>query len=633
MNKNLFWRFLAILGITFLSFQLAAQSLVIDSLSRIVDGKESFTKSKRIEAKGHLARLMVLSDKFVEAHELMDEAIRDSWEEKDKKHGAFIYATLAYVYMQQDSLLNAVEAIDSAAWYADRTEDKKMKGYVMLRQGWLAYVLGDNELAYGKLLEALRLLEGEGAYEYESSIYHHLAGISARLNDPAKQQLYTRLCMDAALKSMAPDAIINSYLSMGSSYLSRYRKDSSDKSLLDSSLYYNKLLLSYADAHDERIALKSTKGIGALNVANLYFEFYPQSYRDSAAIYLDQALEIGRQVDYPEIIANSYGILSGFAMRDGDYRKAEDLLKSAMLEISERPKTGLLVKSRISNALAEVNEKKGDPVQALAYYKDYISIYKEIFNKEKAGVIQQLDARYQSEKKEIELEVTKKEAQLAKKLNYFYILLILAFAFALFFLYRSYHFRLKASSQQQLLLERAKSRAELEAQLEAEKNTRLQTERELMKERLERLERELLAGTLHAEEKNRLVDGLRARLLTLDREDPLHRQLEKIVSRNIEIDKGYREAKSDIADIRPEFIARLQEKSKQTLTRLDLKYCSYILMGQSNKEIAARLNVDPKSIRMARYRIKQKLNLEKEQTLDQYITELGSAVNRSVDLQ
>ena len=612
--------------------QLAAQSLLIDSLNRIVDGKEAYSSGDRIEALGNLARLSVIEDKFEESHLLSEQAIKASWNEKDRKYGAFIYATMAYAYIQQDSLAKGVEALDSAVWYASRTDDKKMKGYVKLRQGWLDYVLGDNELAYERMLEALRILHGQNAFEYESNIYHHLAGISSRLNDPAKQLLYTRLCLDAALKSNNPDAIVNSYLSMGSSYLSRYRRDKSDNSLLDSSLYYNKLLLAFADSHDKRIALKSTKGIGALNIANLFLEFYPLSYRDSAEMYLEMALEIGRQVDYPEIIANSYGILSGYAMQDRDYMKAENLLKSAMSEISERPKTGLLVKSRISSALAEVNEKRGNPAMALSYYKDYMDLYKEMFNQEKSAVINRLDARYQSDKREIELLATKQEAELSKKLNYIYMLLILAFALIVFFLYRSYYFSLKASSQQQLMLERAKSRAELEAQLEVEKNTRLQAERELMEEKLERLERELLAGTLHAEEKNRLVESLKCKLLTMDSDDPLHRQIERMVSRDIEIDKGFREIKSDIADIRPEFIARLQEKSRQKLTRLDLKYCSYILMGQSNKEIASRLNVDPKSIRMARYRIKQKLNLEKEQTLDQYIIELGSMVNRPTHL-
>ncbi|MGX7835609.1 hypothetical protein ACWKSR_10705, partial [Campylobacter fetus subsp. venerealis] len=112
----------------------------------------------------------VLADRFEEAHELLDEAKRESWKEKDKKYGAFIYATLTYMHLQQDSLLKAVDTIDSAVWYADRTEDKKTKGFVKLRQGWVDYILGDNELAYGKMLEALRQLEGEDAHEYESNI-------------------------------------------------------------------------------------------------------------------------------------------------------------------------------------------------------------------------------------------------------------------------------------------------------------------------------------------------------------------------------------------------------------------------------------------------------------------------------
>lgn len=67
------------------------------------------------------------------------------------------------------------------------------------------------------------------------------------------------------------------------------------------------------------------------------------------------------------------------------------------------------------------------------------------------------------------------------------------------------------------------------------------------------------------------------------------------------------------------FFENLQQKAGHTLTRLDLKYCSYILMGMSNKEISVRLSIEPKSIRMARYRIKQKLGLDKDANLDHFI--------------
>jgi DNA-binding CsgD family transcriptional regulator len=58
------------------------------------------------------------------------------------------------------------------------------------------------------------------------------------------------------------------------------------------------------------------------------------------------------------------------------------------------------------------------------------------------------------------------------------------------------------------------------------------------------------------------------------------------------------------------------------LSRLDLKHCSYISIGLTNKEIAQHLGIAPKSILMARYRIKLKLGLGKEDDLDEYIGKL-----------
>ncbi|MCX2679810.1 LuxR C-terminal-related transcriptional regulator [Galbibacter sp. EGI 63066] len=97
-----------------------------------------------------------------------------------------------------------------------------------------------------------------------------------------------------------------------------------------------------------------------------------------------------------------------------------------------------------------------------------------------------------------------------------------------------------------------------------------------------------------------------------------------MISKSHEVDKSYNEIKTKFAEIRPEFIARLQQKAENKLTRLDLKYCSYILMELTNKEMASKLNVAPKSIRMARYRLKQKLNLQKDENLDKFINNLGS---------
>src|SRR5690606_19366775 len=166
-----------------------------------------------------------------------------------------------------------------------------------------------------------------------------------------------------------------------------------------------------------------------------------------------------------------------------------------------------------------------------------------------------------------------------------------------------------ASRDRQLLLAGEKSEAELQANLRAEESARLHVERELQQERVDRLEKELLAGTLQVEEKNDILQNLRNKMELLDREDPLYRQIDRLIHRSDEVDRGYEEIKTEFAEVRPDFTAGLQEKAMNKLTRLDLKYCTYIFMGLTNKEIAMKMNVDPKSIRMARYRIKQKLDL------------------------
>lgn len=625
MWKSLLVRFLLFGAVLLLSLSGQAQSIITDSLKIIID-KPGNENGERIEAMGQLSKIMAAQNKLPEALKMAQKAQQLSRREEDGRYGALVQSTLTYLYVQQDSLKLAFQAIDSAEWYASRTTDKIVRGRVRSRKGWLEYIVGNPDKAYENMLEALRMFEGKDAYLYKSNIYHYLASIYAHWKEPEKQLYYTRLCLDAALTSKAPDAITNAYLSMGTSYLYRFRNDNARRQLLDSAKYFYKSVLKLTDSLQKRITLPSTRGIAALNMANIYFEFYPVSYQDSAEVYLDQALATGRKVDNVEIIANSYGILSEYALKEGDYDRAEKLLQMALSEIFNSS-GGTLSKSRITNALARVAEESGDTAKALDYYKQYIRYDKELFDKEKLSITQRLEAQYQSERKELALSAAKQEAAFTKKLNHYYLILIIAGVLGLFFLFRSYHFKLKSSQQWQLLLTGEKNEAELQASLKAEETARLEAERELMRERLDRLEKELLAGTLHVEEKNAILQNLREKLGSLNSEDPLHRQINRLISKSYETDQGYEDMKAEFAEIHLEFIAGLQQKAEKKLTRLDLKYCSYILMGHTNKEIAIKLNVDPKSIRMARYRIKQKLKLKKEESLDQFINDLGARPN------
>lgn len=614
-----------LLCLLFFPWSAGAQSTVIDSLNVIISNPDA-ARHERIAAICQKANILTIQKRFAEALLLVGKA-KELNEKDDEPSGALIYSTLSSIYAGQDSLGPAFAAMDSAQWYASQTDDKLTKGLVLNKKAWFESYLENTDKAYEYRLEALRMLEGlheqQAAY-VRSNIYHHLAAAEGHWRRPEKQLKFASLCLSEALNSNDADAISNAYLSMGISFLYRYRKDTSQKTLLDSAMHYTKKVLTFSHANESRVTIPGTIGIASLNLANLYHEFYPVSYQDSANVYLEKALQIGRKTGNMEVVGNSYGIMSEYALKEGSTDLAENLLLSALSEISSSTEKAPRMKSRIVNALARVAEKQGDDTKALAYYKQYMTLDKELFDEEKFSSAQKLEAQYQSEKKEMALSAANQEAAFTRKLNRYYLVFMIAGFMALFFLFRSYRFKLKAAHQRQLLLASEKNEAQLQASLKAEETARLQAERKLMQERLDRLEKELLAGTLQTEEKNTLLKALREQLTSLDSNDPLHQKINRLMSKNNEVDKSYQDIRAEFTEIHPDFIAGLQQKAENGLTRLDLKYCSYILMGLTNKEIAVKLNIAPKSIRMARYRIKQKLKLTEEESLDTFIDNLAA---------
>jgi DNA-binding CsgD family transcriptional regulator len=64
-------------------------------------------------------------------------------------------------------------------------------------------------------------------------------------------------------------------------------------------------------------------------------------------------------------------------------------------------------------------------------------------------------------------------------------------------------------------------------------------------------------------------------------------------------------------------------KSKHpSLTPNDLKLCAYLRLNLSSKEIAPLFNISTKSVEVKRYRLRKKMDLNREIGLTDYILEI-----------
>ena len=65
------------------------------------------------------------------------------------------------------------------------------------------------------------------------------------------------------------------------------------------------------------------------------------------------------------------------------------------------------------------------------------------------------------------------------------------------------------------------------------------------------------------------------------------------------------------------------KKQHPELTSNDLRLCMYLRMNLNSKDIAPLLNISPRSVEIKRYRLRKKLQLEREINLNEYFINLN----------
>ncbi|MGX5818175.1 hypothetical protein ACWKWU_08270 [Chitinophaga lutea] len=131
----------------------------------------------------------------------------------------------------------------------------------------------------------------------------------------------------------------------------------------------------------------------------------------------------------------------------------------------------------------------------------------------------------------------------------------------------------------------------------------------------EKLQKELLSSSLQIAHKKNLLASLK--------ETAAAPQIDKLIAAEQKIDEDFDGFRADLGQVHPDFYRRLQEKAQQKLTALDQKYCACIYMQLSSKQMAAILHVEPRSIQMSKYRLKQKFGLTRSDSLDDFIRGLA----------
>lgn len=562
-----------------------------------------------------------LQNKTQEIPLVLDKAILSTQSPDDL---AYLYAYKSSWYVSQDSLMQGKRFLDLSLENADRSKKNTSRAIAYRAKAFLNNALGQPDAVIEDALTGLKYVEeNDDDPVTKYGLNYLLYGAYSKWDDGERMEKY--ILASAAYAVQANNISLQANVNNGisSMYQARYKK-AQEQHLLDSSFHYLNKSFALNEQHPGKVS-GNTFVITCINLANYYLIFSTKDVaikKQEAFRYLDLAEEkLQKREASAEMLVNVYGIKSSFAQQEGNLRLAEQYLLQGLNMLMGEKGNHYKLEYAIHEDLTKIAEKKGDLKAALTYQKRSEALLKKIFDEQQLLNAQKLEVQYETEKKDQQLKLMEEREVFRKKQNYLYGGIAVALLFGIIFMFSSYHFKLKYSIEREKKLAKEKEDAEhqaaLQLKIEKEEQARLKAEQELLHLKRQQLEKEALANSLIIEHKNEMLKQIQGKI-----QDGNAADIKKLLKEEMLLRADFEDVKMQIQQLHPTFFNQLTEKAVQKLTALDLKYCAYLYLQMNTKQIAQALHIEPQSVRMFKYRLKQKFGLGKDVDLEVFLRDL-----------
>tara|TARA_R110002051_G_scaffold324920_1_gene424605 strand:+ start:24982 stop:27693 length:2712 start_codon:yes stop_codon:yes gene_type:complete len=153
-------------------------------------------------------------------------------------------------------------------------------------------------------------------------------------------------------------------------------------------------------------------------------------------------------------------------------------------------------------------------------------------------------------------------------------------------------------------------------QLENEQ-TIMQIKNEKLNQAIESKNRELAISTMSIIKKNEVLNSIKKELKKNSKSMEIESAL-VLIDRNLNNSKDWQFFEKAFNNADKDFLEKIKI-AHPDLTPNDLRFCAYLRLNLSSKEIAPLLNISTKSVETKRYRLRKRLNLEHDDGLVEYI--------------
>ena len=308
---------------------------------------------------------------------------------------AFAMRQIGIYYDVNGDTKNAVLFIDSALAINRRIKDEGGISACVSSLGIVHYNAGNYEKALPLYIETLEFYEKKGNLSLQAYFAGNIGGIYRGLEEHSKATEYYKKAVDLAEKSTSKKAMGIAYNNLGAEYMHQENYEEAEKYLLKG------LTL--------KEELNEAQGISYSlhNLSELYDK--KKDYQKAKEV-AERILKLNETTGDKKLQIFALEDLGDVLLKLGDTIKGESCFMKAYTLSKEMGEMQTL--SNAARALANINYGKKEYKKSIDFYAEYTAARDSMFKAEKFKSINEMQSKYESEKKEQQIALLSKEKQL-----------------------------------------------------------------------------------------------------------------------------------------------------------------------------------------------------------------------------
>lgn len=327
---------------------------------------------------------------------------------------------------------------------------------------------------------------------------------------------------------------------------------------------------------------------------------------------LSEAYELSATAANKGLLMRCQAFMGSYFQETGQPDSALFYYKETILNAGKRSEDLL---TPVYKRMSDCYDALGIPDSSLSYLKKYVQLSDSLDRVNSLAEVHRIENRASIEKYELELKQRKERADFQFAITVIVCSFVLCLACLTCYIFWKKHREAQIKRQLKNL-----ENKELAIRLdhEALQNSYFRIE-------LESRERQLASNSLLVIEKSRVLKAL---LEQVGKERDARNIEPGTAIRMIREIKSHLEKRDEweffkiqFEKVHPAFFTRLKNACP-SLTEGELRTCSYIRIGMENKHIAQMLSLQPDSIKKTRYRIRKKLDIETDDSLEDFLRKI-----------